>query len=295
VGIQTEGELFEAVQLGRVFPDSKTFVDAVPRRPAAAIASAFGELQASGVQFDLRRFVDENFDLPIVAHTERIAAATADEYVERAWPSLTRQHLTVPTGSTLLPLPYAYVVPGGRFEELFYWDSYFTGLGLIKHGYIDLFTGMVDNFVDLQSRLGWIPNGTRTYLTSRSQPPLLALMVRALAAAGRASAGYLTALLAEHAFWMQPESSPSAASVSAATGIRSTRPDQSRSPKTFTPHNVILWCVGTCAPPPSLDGTFRRVGVLGATRRTWPPSRQPTWCRSISTACSLSSNGPSPS
>ncbi len=201
MGIQTEGRLFEAVQLGRVFPDSKTFVDATPKIDEATIAAKFAALEVGGARFDIRHFIDEYFTLPVAPQAQRLNATSADEYARLAWPSLIRENKNVPAGSTLLALPHPYVVPGGRFNELFYWDSYFTGLGLIKHGLIDLFAGMVDNFVHLQSAVGLIPNGSRTYLASRSQPPFLAFMVQALGAAGRDTQKYLPALLREHTFW----------------------------------------------------------------------------------------------
>ncbi len=201
--IQTEGPLFEAVQLGRIFDDSKTFVDAVPLRAADDIAARFARRDEGS--FDLRQFVDEHFSVPERRPNARLDATSADQYARKAWPSLMRTNANVPTGSTLIPIPHPYVVPGGRFDELFYWDSYFTGLGMIAHGHVDLFAGMVDNFVHLQSTVGLIPNGSRTYLASRSQPPLLALMVQALGAQGRSTVGYLPALLAEHAFWMHSD------------------------------------------------------------------------------------------
>ena len=73
--------------------------------------------------------------------------------------------------SSLLPLPYRYVVPGGRFREIYYWDSYFTMLGLEQSGRHDLAVDMVRNFAFLIDRYGHIPNGNRTYYLSRSQPP----------------------------------------------------------------------------------------------------------------------------
>ena len=111
----------------------------------------------------------------------------------------------MPSGSSLLALPHSYVVPGGRFDELFYWDTFFTGLGLLRHGQVELVTGMVDNLVFLQESIGHIPNGSRTYLASRSQPPLLAAMVRSLMGAGVDGRRYLPALLREHAFWTTGE------------------------------------------------------------------------------------------
>jgi alpha,alpha-trehalase len=74
-------------------------------------------------------------------------------------------------GGSLIPLPYPYIVPGGRFQEIYYWDSYFTMLGLSVSGRFDLIENMVDNFSFLIKTLGHIPNGNRSYYISRSQPP----------------------------------------------------------------------------------------------------------------------------
>jgi alpha,alpha-trehalase len=105
----------------------------------------------------------------------------------------------------LIPLPKAYVVPGGRFREVYYWDSYFTMLGLIESGRIDLVRSMLDNFAYLVETVGHVPNGNRTYYLSRSQPPFFAAMVGLYAGATDTARAlpYLATLEAEHAFWMQ--------------------------------------------------------------------------------------------
>ena len=200
IHIQTEGALFEAVQLGRLFPDSKTFVDAVPRIDPAAIQQQFDTLVASGARFDLRTKIDEWFDLP-VRHARHagvpVRADSAMSYIERTWDRLTREAKNVPEHSTLLAVPHPFLVPGGRFDECFYWDSYFTALGLVRQGRSHLVEGIVENLVHLQKTVGLIPNGSRTYFTSRSQPPVLALLVGLLHDPVR----YLDALLTEHALW----------------------------------------------------------------------------------------------
>jgi len=107
--------------------------------------------------------------------------------------------------SSLIPLPRAYVVPGGRFREVYYWDSYFTMLGLVASGRTDLVRSMLDNFAYLIRTVGHIPNGNRTYYLSRSQPPYFAAMVGLYAAATDTTQAlrYLDALESEHAFWME--------------------------------------------------------------------------------------------
>jgi alpha,alpha-trehalase len=64
--------------------------------------------------------------------------------------------------SSVLPLPYPYVVPGGRFRELYYWDSYFTMLGLEADGRHDLALNMLKDFAFEIDCDGHVPNGNRT-------------------------------------------------------------------------------------------------------------------------------------
>jgi len=77
----------------------------------------------------------------------------------------------------LLYLPYPYVVPGGRFNEMYGWDSYFIQVGLVRDGEIELAQNMVDNFLYEIQNYGRILNANRTYYLSRSQPPFLTQMI----------------------------------------------------------------------------------------------------------------------
>ena len=78
----------------------------------------------------------------------------------------------------LLYLPNRYVVPGGRFNEMYGWDSYFILLGLEHDGRRDLARGMVENFFFEIQNYGAILNANRTYYFTRSQPPFLSSMIR---------------------------------------------------------------------------------------------------------------------
>jgi alpha,alpha-trehalase len=80
----------------------------------------------------------------------------------------------------LLYLPNQYVVPGGRFNEMYGWDSYFIILGLLEDGRVDLAKGMVENFFYEIEHYGGILNANRTYYFTRSQPPFLSSMIRAV-------------------------------------------------------------------------------------------------------------------
>ena len=91
---------------------------------------------------------------------------------------------------SLLYQPFPMIVPGGRFLESYYWDSYWIVLGLIHSGMKETAAGVVLNLVHLADTFGFVPNGGRVYyvLPGRSQPPLLSSMVREVyAAAGNAS------------------------------------------------------------------------------------------------------------
>jgi alpha,alpha-trehalase len=77
----------------------------------------------------------------------------------------------------LLYLPHPYVVPGGRFNEMYGWDSYFTNVGLLRDGEVALARNMVDNFVYQIEHYGKILNANRTYFLTRSQPPFLTRMI----------------------------------------------------------------------------------------------------------------------
>jgi alpha,alpha-trehalase len=117
---------------------------------------------------------------------------------------LTRPPDTTDARSSLIPIPNSYVVPGGRFREVYYWDSYFTMLGLAQSGRSDLMKDMLDNFAHLINTVGHIPNGNRTYYLTRSQPPYFAAMVGLYARAtdNAHALHYLDAIEREYAFWM---------------------------------------------------------------------------------------------
>ncbi len=197
-------ELFVDVQLGKVFPDSKTFVDCAPREHPERILEAYRE-QRDQPGFDLRAFVLQHFE-PFELPAQEFVANPDDtlaQHIDRLWPVLTRRPDRHPGLSSLLPLPHEYVVPGGRFTELYYWDSYFTMLGLDESGQRQLLRSMADNFAYLIDTFGHVPNGNRSYYLTRSQPPVFALMTDLFEETGiRRASDYLPQLRKEYAFWM---------------------------------------------------------------------------------------------
>jgi alpha,alpha-trehalase len=205
------GQLFIDVQMQDVLNDGKTFVDALPRRLPPAMLVSLYEQRRHEPGFSLTAFVAEHFLLPLTG----VANSPWDGILERIrglWPQLVRSTANeappLPGTSTLLPLPHPYVVPGGRFREVYYWDSYFTMLGLVEDGYRPLAEDMLRNFASLIDRYGFIPNSNRSYMLSRSQPPFFFKMVQCaapLADEGAAYALYLPQLKAEYAYWMEGE------------------------------------------------------------------------------------------
>ncbi|CAM8066803.1 MULTISPECIES: alpha,alpha-trehalase [Enterobacter] len=198
------GPLFSDVQTAKLFPDQKTFADAVPKSDPLMILADY-RMQRTQSSFDLRHFVEMNFTLP--SEGEKYvppAGQSLREHIDDLWPVLTR---TTDKASnkwdSLLPLPKPYVVPGGRFREVYYWDSYFTMLGLAESGHWGKISDMVDNFAYEIDAFGHIPNGNRSYYLSRSQPPFFSLMVELLATHDSdALKKYRPQMEKEYAYWM---------------------------------------------------------------------------------------------
>ncbi len=199
------GELFREVQVNKVFADYKTFPDCIPLKSTEEILALY-QTQKSGLDFDLKKFVEEHFKYPETHDFEYKTdiSLTIAQHIESLWYILTRQPQLFDPNSSLISLPHSYVIPGGRFIEIFYWDSYFIMLGLQQCGKLDLLQNMVDNFSHLITQLGFIPNGNRTYFLSRSQPPFYALMVQLLVEKDAPLlVSYLPLLEKEYAFWMR--------------------------------------------------------------------------------------------
>jgi len=107
----------------------------------------------------------------------------------------------------LLYLPEPYVVPGGRFNEMYGWDSYFIVLGLLRDGQAERARQQTDDFLYEVERYGKVLNANRSYYLTRSQPPLLSGMVRAVHAVTRDAAWLRRARVAlesTHRFWTTP-------------------------------------------------------------------------------------------
>lgn len=193
------GPVLSTMQWSGLFSDSKTFVD-MPLRynPQLVIDDFFNMPDYSNdslVAFLHRNFHTVGSDvlpwlppdyspsrpntLPPIYDTAFDAWALQ---IHRLWPLLGKQIqqdvCDAPQRHTLLPLlsaPYM-VVPGGRFREFYYWDSYWILKGLYISNMTDTATIIINNFLFFVDTYGFVPNGARIYYLSRSQPPLLTFM-----------------------------------------------------------------------------------------------------------------------
>ena len=187
--------------MARIFKDSKTFVDMRLRFSPQEVQTNFQLMLSkhpSPSKETIKDFVDENFTMKdqLVDYlpqdwveNPKILSEIADKNYQHfakelneRWKLLSRKIVNDvkdnPERTSLLYLPYPVVVPGGRFREVYYWDSFWIIRGLIHCEMYDTVKGMILNFVHLVEKYGKVPNGGRSYYLNRSQPPMLISMVK---------------------------------------------------------------------------------------------------------------------
>ncbi|MCA9335015.1 alpha,alpha-trehalase TreF [Candidatus Saccharibacteria bacterium] len=198
------GELFKDVQQNRIYDDGMTFVDLIPRARMNQIRKQY-HIAKSDPSFNLHDFVRRHFyayETSTIDYQSN-PSHTPRQHIAELWDVLERRN-RVDRGS-LIAIPYSYIVPGGRFSAQYYWDSYFTMLGLAADGRWDMVENMIKNATYMIRKFGFIPTANRTYFLSRSQPPFLSHMVRLLAKHHNRKLTlleHLPYLLGEYRFWM---------------------------------------------------------------------------------------------
>lgn len=203
LNIQNFPVLFDAVQRAEIFEDQKLIVDAVPKGDFAKIIENYN-IEKSNKNFDLKAFILQNFT---IGNEEKkvdiVENLPIEHHINELWNVLTRR--AVKNKGSLIALPQPYIVPGGRFNEFFYWDSYFVMLGLQVSGRYEMAKNIVDNCRYLIEEIGFVPNANRTYFLSRSQPPFFSMMVELLAEMmddDSVFEEYAPAMEKEYAYWM---------------------------------------------------------------------------------------------
>ncbi|XP_017126388.2 trehalase isoform X1 [Drosophila elegans] len=199
------GNLLHTIQMASppLFSDSKTFVDmTLKNSPDKTLADFNAMMEAKNntpSRDDLKIFVDEYFG---VKGTELESWEPTDwkenpkfldlvsdpdlkqwgMELNNIWKKLGRKMKDDvkknPQHYSIIPVPNPVIIPGGRFIEFYYWDSYWIIRGLLYSEMYNTARGMIENFLSIVNRIGFIPNGGRVYYHGRSQPPLLTGMVK---------------------------------------------------------------------------------------------------------------------
>jgi len=160
-----------------------------------------------------------NLDTKSKLQPKFISAIQDPEYKEWAlhlcetWNKLVRrvnpEMINHQDNHSLIYLEKPFVVPGGRFREVYYWDTYWSIIGLLHSEMFDIAKGTLENLLSMIERYGFVPNGGRKYYENRSQPPFLTLMVKAYYDATKDIdflRHCLPILIKEYNFWMQERS-----------------------------------------------------------------------------------------
>lgn len=230
--IYCRGPLLERIQTSGLFHDSKQFVDMPTSRSKADVLRSFAELAENATAAQLREFVSRNFhragyEMRIIAPRDwrehpRFLDGIQDPQlrefgatVHGKWRGLVRRfdrrRICGDCEASSLQLPYPFVVPGGRFREFYYWDSYWILEGLYVSEMCETAGGMIENMLVMIAEMGFIPNGARIYYANRSQPPLFAQMaqryVEECVRTERERVEFVQRVLPllerEHGFWMK--------------------------------------------------------------------------------------------
>ncbi|KAG5724287.1 Trehalase [Termitomyces sp. T112] len=196
------GQLLQTVNIAQLYPDDKTFVDKPTNKPAPEVLADFQNISSSTTYGEVVQFVENDFkgeglELEALelanfksdpAFLNNVSAPIVKAFAKTVhgfWTQLIRgtNASTLCTGgstgceSSLIPLNHTFVVPGGRFREQYYWDSFWIVEGLIESELHDIVNATIQNFMDELDAFGFIPNGGRIYYLDRSQPPLFIQML----------------------------------------------------------------------------------------------------------------------
>ncbi|KAJ7268041.1 trehalase [Mycena rebaudengoi] len=207
------GALLQTLHLAHPYDDPKTIVDKPTAKTSKAVLADFAKLPGNGsiTEGQVVDFLDSDFQgegrelqampLPGFKESPAFLKNTSDPLVKAFsqtvhgfWTQLIRgtNESTLCTHgeceSSLIPLNHTFVVPGGRFREQYYWDSFWIVEGLIASELYDIVNATLQNFMDEIENFGFIPNGGRIYYLNRSQPPFFIQMLARYVAASKDTA-----------------------------------------------------------------------------------------------------------
>lgn len=139
-------------------------------------------------------------------HSLSSRALRVEQYIKENWEKCIRE--SDPRDEEFIQLPHPFIVPSitGGFQELFYWDTFFTCIGLQYHEYDICIKNNTDNLLYMVKQLGFVPNSNRKIYENRSQPPYLSMLVRQVYELYKDKTWLLEAysiLKIEYKFWEQ--------------------------------------------------------------------------------------------
>lgn len=231
--IYCEGEVLRTIQLSGIYNDSKTFVDMPMIFDPEVVLANFNAISDRSNITALQDFMADNFyevgsDLysspptDLQSNPAFLTSITDPAYqqwasdINQLWGVLGKKvNASVaqnPQRHSFVPISYPMIVPGGRFRESYYWDSWWILKGLLVCDMAESALNVVNILLDEVANFGFVPNGARIYYLDRSQPPVLSEMVLDMCnyfgwQSANTSALLITAyplLEAEYAWWMDP-------------------------------------------------------------------------------------------
>lgn len=201
--IYCHGRIIDIVMRQHLFKDSKSYVDLKLKRPPNETLRIFDEFMESvsnrpnksqllnwvkmnfdeaGSELELHAPKDHKKDFQLLHRLKDDNLRQFASDLNNIWIELCRkmkdevqQH---PELTSIIFVPNHFIIAGGRFLEIYYWDSYWIVRSLLVSEMYETARGIIENFISVIDRLGFIPNGGRVYYKSRSHPPLLAAMVK---------------------------------------------------------------------------------------------------------------------
>lgn len=134
-----------------------------------------------------------------------------EKFIYDNWDSCIRENREGDDSLIGLPFPYSVPSPSGMFQEMYYWDTFFTNKGLIISGRVNQAKHNADNMLYLVEKYGYMPNGNRQHYLNRSQPPYLSMMIRDVYEETKDKewlAKAVPVLKKEYEFWMTNRMTP---------------------------------------------------------------------------------------
>ncbi|KAG8239747.1 hypothetical protein J437_LFUL017388 [Ladona fulva] len=201
--VYCHGRLLDTVQMASIYPDSKTFVDMKMKYSPEEVLKRFelfmNSTNSKPSNVEVKQFVNDTFEPPgsefedweptdwkpnpkFLDNIKDPALRDWGSKLHDRWKELGRkvkkEVAENPDLYSIIYVPNPVIVPGGRFKEFYYWDSYWIIRGLLLSEMYETVKGMLINFMSIVETYGFIPNGGRVYYAMRSQPPMLTSMVK---------------------------------------------------------------------------------------------------------------------